>query len=75
MLGFRTEMLDPARNTIGKISVALADVMNDQHNAGMDLNGDMGGDFFSVGRRRRACRMPTTLALPVRPSRAPARAR
>jgi flagellar hook-associated protein 1 len=49
LLGFRTEMLDPARNTIGKISVALADVMNEQHNAGMDLNGDMGGDFFSVG--------------------------
>jgi flagellar hook-associated protein 1 FlgK len=49
VLNFRTEMLDPARNAIGRISVALADVMNDQHNAGMDLNGDMGGDFFSVG--------------------------
>lgn len=49
LLNFRAEMLDPARNTIGRISVALADVMNDQHRAGMDLNGDMGGDFFSVG--------------------------
>lgn len=49
LLGFRTEMLDPARNSIGRISVALADVMNEQHHAGMDLNGDMGGDFFSVG--------------------------
>lgn len=49
LLSFRTEMLDPARNTIGKLSVALSDVMNEQHNAGMDLNGDMGGDFFSVG--------------------------
>lgn len=49
LLGFRTEMLDPARNSIGRISVALADVMNEQHGAGMDLNGDMGGDFFSVG--------------------------
>lgn len=49
LLSFRTEMLDPARNTIGKLSVALADVMNEQHNAGMDLNGDLGGDFFSVG--------------------------
>nr|WP_298719766.1 flagellar hook-associated protein FlgK [uncultured Steroidobacter sp.] len=49
LLSFRSEMLDPARNTIGKISVALADVMNEQHNAGMDLNGNMGGDFFSVG--------------------------
>ncbi|WP_129644799.1 flagellar hook-associated protein FlgK [Peristeroidobacter agariperforans] len=49
LLNFRTEMLDPARNTIGKLSVALSDVMNDQHNAGMDLNGDLGGDFFAVG--------------------------
>ncbi|HEY0685981.1 MAG TPA: flagellar hook-associated protein FlgK [Steroidobacter sp.] len=49
LLSFRTEMLDPARNTIGRMSVALADVMNEQHRAGMDLNGDMGGDFFSVG--------------------------
>ncbi|MDY6944639.1 MAG: flagellar hook-associated protein FlgK [Pseudomonadota bacterium] len=49
VLNFRAEMLDPARNAIGRISVALADVMNDQHNAGMDLNGNMGGDFFSVG--------------------------
>jgi flagellar hook-associated protein 1 len=49
VLSFRSEMLDPARNTIGRLSVALADVVNDQHNAGMDLHGDLGGDFFSVG--------------------------
>ncbi len=49
MLTFRTQMLDPARNAIGRLSVALTDVMNEQHNAGMDLNGDLGGDFFSVG--------------------------
>jgi len=49
VLAFRSEMLDPARNTIGRLSVALTDVMNEQHNAGMDLNGNLGGDFFSVG--------------------------
>jgi flagellar hook-associated protein 1 FlgK len=49
MLSFRTQMLDPARNTIGRLSVALADVMNEQHSAGMDLNGNLGGDFLSVG--------------------------
>lgn len=49
VLAFRSEMLDPARNTLGRLSVALADVVNEQHNAGMDLNGDLGGDFFSVG--------------------------
>ncbi|HEY0942766.1 MAG TPA: flagellar hook-associated protein FlgK [Steroidobacter sp.] len=49
LLSFRSEMLDPARNSIGRISVALHDVMNEQHRAGMDLNGDAGGNFFSVG--------------------------
>ncbi|MET0535843.1 MAG: flagellar hook-associated protein FlgK [Steroidobacter sp.] len=49
VLQFRNEMLDPARNAIGRLSVALTDVMNEQHNAGMDLNGNLGGDFFSVG--------------------------
>lgn len=49
VLQFRKEVLDPARNTLGRLSVALADVVNEQHNAGMDLNGNLGGDFFSVG--------------------------
>ena len=49
MLDFRTQMLDPARNALGRLSVALTDVMNDQHHAGMDLNGALGGDFFATG--------------------------
>jgi flagellar hook-associated protein 1 FlgK len=49
VLDFRTQMLEPARNTLGRMSVAVAEVMNEQHRAGMDLNGDMGGDFFAVG--------------------------
>lgn len=49
MLEFRGQMLDPARNTLGVIGVALAQVMNEQHAAGVDLNGVAGGDFFSVG--------------------------
>lgn len=49
MLDFRRQMLDPARNTLGRISIALKETMNGQHHAGMDLNGDLGGDFFAVG--------------------------
>ena len=48
-LDFRTQILDPARNSIGRLAVALADVMNEQHGKGMDLEGNLGGDFFSVG--------------------------
>ncbi|HEY4369383.1 MAG TPA: flagellar hook-associated protein FlgK [Steroidobacteraceae bacterium] len=49
MLDFRTQMLDPARNALGRLSVALTDVMNNQHHEGMDLHGNLGGDFFATG--------------------------
>ena len=48
-LDFRTQVLDPARNALGHISVGLADVINQQHRAGIDLNGQLGQDFFNVG--------------------------
>ena len=48
-LDFRNQVLDPARNTLGLISVGLADAFNEQHHAGIDLNGNAGGDFFNVG--------------------------
>ena len=54
MLDFRSEQLDPARNALGRISVALTEVVNAQHRAGMDLTGALGGDFFAVGGARRA---------------------
>jgi flagellar hook-associated protein 1 FlgK len=49
VLDFRREMLDPVRNELGQITVALADVVNAQHREGMDLAGNMGGDLFAVG--------------------------
>jgi flagellar hook-associated protein 1 len=49
MLDFRRQMLDPARNTLGRISIALNEVMNGQHHAGIDLKGNLGKDFFAVG--------------------------
>ncbi|MFL6620656.1 MAG: flagellar hook-associated protein FlgK [Povalibacter sp.] len=52
MLQFRTDMLDPARNALGRLSAGLAEVVNEQHNSGMDLNGRLGGDFFSTGSVR-----------------------
>lgn len=49
ILDFRREQLDPAHNTLGKVSAALASVVNQQHRAGMDLEGNLGGDLFAVG--------------------------
>src|SRR6056297_1004841 len=34
---------------IGETAVALATAFNEQHAAGMDLNGGLGGEFFGVG--------------------------
>lgn len=49
LLEFRSQMLDPARNALGRIGVALSEAVNAQHGAGMTLTGALGGDFFAVG--------------------------
>ena len=49
LLDFRREMLDPARNELGRISLAVANQVNAQHREGMDLTGALGGNFFNVG--------------------------
>jgi flagellar hook-associated protein 1 FlgK len=49
LLDFRREMLDPARNELGRITLAVANQINSQHREGMDLSGALGGDFFNVG--------------------------
>ncbi|MEJ0039117.1 MAG: flagellar hook-associated protein FlgK [Gammaproteobacteria bacterium] len=54
-MAFRSEVLDPTRNALGRISVVLADTINEQHHAGIDLNGNAGTDLFKVGS-------PTVLA-------------
>ena len=46
-LRFREEALDTAENRLGQLALALAMSFNEQHNAGLDLNGDPGQDFFS----------------------------
>jgi flagellar hook-associated protein 1 len=48
-LDFQREMLDPARNALGRMAVALTEVVNQQNRAGMDLNGALGQDLMSVG--------------------------
>lgn len=48
MLRFRDEMLVPTRNDIGRLAATLAVSFNEQHQAGMDLTGALGTDFFSL---------------------------
>lgn len=48
MLAFRDEILSSAQNALGRVAIGLAQTFNDQHKLGMDMNGALGGDFFSV---------------------------
>ena len=47
LLQFRSETLAPAQNALGRMAISLADTFNAQQKLGMDLNGEMGTDFFS----------------------------
>jgi len=49
LLDFNREMLAPARAEIGRVAIGLADAVNTASRNGMDLDGQLGGDFFSVG--------------------------
>jgi flagellar hook-associated protein 1 FlgK len=48
LLAFRDEILHPAQNQLGQIGLALADAFNQQNKKGMDLDGNIGGDIFSI---------------------------
>ncbi|WP_373077197.1 flagellar hook-associated protein FlgK [Zhongshania sp.] len=47
-LNFRDGLLDETRNELGRISLAVANSMNAQNRAGIDLRGNQGGDIFSI---------------------------
>jgi flagellar hook-associated protein 1 FlgK len=48
LLAFRNDVLDSARQDLGQLAVGLADVFNTQHRQGMDMNGDLGANFFTT---------------------------
>ena len=45
-LTFRDTTLANAQNALGRIAMGLAGVLNQQHQLGQDLNGDLGTNFF-----------------------------
>ncbi len=47
LLEFRDQVLNPARNALGRTAIGLAEAFNAQMRDGMDLNGNLGQDFFS----------------------------
>ena len=49
LLDFRDGVLEPARNALGRSAIGLAETFNAQMRDGMDLNDNLGQDFFSYG--------------------------
>ena len=49
LIDFKKDVLDPARNELGRIAVSLSAEFNAVHTSGLDLNGNAGADFFSSG--------------------------
>ena len=48
LLRFRDEVLDESQNALGRVAIGVATFFNAEHTTGMDLDGDLGSDFFSV---------------------------
>ncbi len=48
LFDFRGQTLDSAQNQLGLVATVLAQTFNDQHELGMDLEGNLGDAFFEV---------------------------
>jgi flagellar hook-associated protein 1 FlgK len=48
LLRFRDEILDESHNGLGRVALGLAHFFNAEHVTGMDLDGQPGGQFFSM---------------------------
>uniref|UniRef100_UPI0030DD88E4 FlgK family flagellar hook-associated protein n=1 Tax=uncultured Marinobacter sp. TaxID=187379 RepID=UPI0030DD88E4 len=44
---FQDQALKPATDELGRLAVVISDQLNKQHQIGMDLEGDLGGLFFT----------------------------
>ncbi len=48
LLRFQNTDLNEGRNLLGRLTLAISTVMNDQHKLGLDLDGNVGGNLFSA---------------------------
>jgi len=48
LLAFRSETLDSVQNDFHQLALGFANTFNAQHQAGLDLQGNLGGDFFVI---------------------------
>ena len=48
VVDFRTNVLEPSLNSLGRVATGLGTTFNAQHQLGVDLNGDNGLAFFNI---------------------------
>jgi len=47
LLEFRDDILQPSFRELGRVALAMAETVNDEHRQGMDFEGDINNDFFT----------------------------
>ncbi|MFM2482603.1 flagellar hook-associated protein FlgK [Celerinatantimonas sp. YJH-8] len=52
ILNYREQIFEPSKNKLGQVALSMADAFNRQNHLGMDLEGKLGGDIFSLPRVR-----------------------
>ena len=52
LLAVRRDGMEPAQRSLGLIAATVATAFNEQHKLGIDLQGALGDDFFSIGGAR-----------------------
>ena len=52
LLQYREQVLEPAINDLGRVAIGLGSIMNEQHRAGVSLDGLPGQDLFTVASPR-----------------------
>ncbi len=58
LLRFRDEVLNETQNALGRVAIGIGTYLNEEHRTGMDLDGQLGGNMFTLAS-------PEVLALPT----------
>lgn len=62
LLAFREEVLKPAQSAVDRLAYVMATEINEIHNDGADLNGNVNQNFFSVTPTQQALNLGSTAA-------------
>ncbi|MDH5571155.1 MAG: flagellar hook-associated protein FlgK [Gammaproteobacteria bacterium] len=61
LLDFRQGILDAAQNELGRIAIGISKTFNEQHRMGMDINNELGGNFFFDNNKETPVVLPMSL--------------